>query len=167
MLALSRTVTLIASVLTMGLSAGLFYAFSCSVMLGLNQADDRTFVVAMQRINVAILNPWFMLSFLGAMAFTILAGILRIPGGGGGGVLPWIIAAAILYAVVLGVTGGINVPLNNQLLAAGEPSASTDFAAVRAAFETTWNRWNLVRALSSTAAFGCLTWALVLHGRAS
>jgi len=166
MLALFRTVTLIASVLTMGLSAGLFYAFSCSVMLGLNQADDRTFVVAMQRINVAILNPWFMLSYLGAIVFTILAGILRIAGSGGG-VLPWIIAAAVLYAVVLGVTGGINVPLNNQLLAAGDPGAITDFAAVRAAFETTWNRWNLVRAVASTAAFGCLTWALVLHGRAS
>jgi uncharacterized membrane protein len=163
MLALFRTVTLVASVLTMGLSAGLFYAFSCSVMLGLNQADDRTFVVAMQRINVAILNPWFMLSFLGAMVFTILAGILRIAGGDGGGVLPWIIAGAVLYVVVLGVTGGINVPLNNQLLAAGD----TDFAAARAVFESTWNRWNLVRALASTAAFGCLTWALVLHGRAS
>lgn len=163
MLALFRTVTLVASVLTMGLSAGLFYAFSCSVMLGLNQADDRTFVVAMQRINVAILNPWFMLSFLGAMVFTILAGILRIAGEGGGGVLPWIIAAAVLYVVVLGVTGGINVPLNNQLLAAGD----TDFAAARAVFESTWNRWNLVRAIASSAAFGCLTWALVLHGRAS
>jgi uncharacterized membrane protein len=149
----------------MGLSAGLFYAFSCSVMPGLNLADDRTFVVAMQRVNVAIVNPWFMLSFLGAMVFTILAGILRVTGEGGGGVLPWIIAAAVLYAVVLGVTGGISVPLNNRLAAAGDSGASTDFAAVRAAFETTWNRWNLVRAASSTAAFGCLAWALVLHGR--
>jgi uncharacterized membrane protein len=166
MLALFRTITLIASVITMGLIAGVFYAFSCSVMLGLRQADDRTFVTAMQRINVAILNPWFMISFLGALVFTILAGALRISGNGAG-VLPWIIAAAVLYIVAVAVTGGINVPLNNQLDAAGDPGAIAELAAVRAAFEATWVRWNLVRAVACTAAFGCLTWALVLHGRNS
>jgi uncharacterized membrane protein len=168
MLALFRTSTLIASVITMGLMAGLFYAFSCSVMLGLHQADDRTFVTAMQRINVAILNPWFMISFLGALVFTILAGVLRISGSGtGGGLLPWIVAATVLYIVAVAVTGGINVPLNNRLDAAGDPGAIADLAVVRAAFEATWVRWNVVRAVACTAAFGCLTWALVLHGRSS
>jgi uncharacterized membrane protein len=166
MLALFRTITLIASVIAMGLIAGVFYAFSCSVMLGLRQADDRTFVTAMQRINVAILNPWFMISFLGALVFTILAAVLRISGNGGA-ILPWIIAAAVLYIVAVAVTGGINVPLNNQLDAAGDPGAIAELAAVRAAFEATWVRWNLVRAVACTAAFGCLTWALVLHGRNS
>ena len=38
--------------------------------------------------------------------------------------------------------------------------------AVRERFdETKWVRWNLVRAVATTVAFGCLTWALVLHGR--
>jgi uncharacterized membrane protein len=165
MVGLLRSVTLIAATITTGLAAGVFYAFACSVMLGLNRTDDRTFVSAMQRINVSIINPWFMLSFIGALVFTVLAAVLRIPGGGGG-VLPWIVAALVLYLAVVIITGGVNVPLNNALEAAGNPDAIAEIAAVRARFEATWNRWNIVRAVVSTLSFGCLTWALVLHARA-
>jgi hypothetical protein len=35
-------------------------------MPGLRRTDDRTFVDAMQSINVAIINGWFALSFAGA-----------------------------------------------------------------------------------------------------
>jgi hypothetical protein len=35
---------------------------------------------------------------------------------------------------------------------------------VRAAFEQTWVRWNVVRAVCSTAAFGALLGALVVGG---
>ena len=31
----------------------------------------------------------------------------------------------------------------------------------------TWTTWNLVRTVTSTAAFALLTWALVLHGRST
>lgn len=34
-----------------------------------------------------------------------------------------------------------------------------DLAAVRQHFETTWVRWNLVRAVAATGSFGCLAWA--------
>jgi uncharacterized membrane protein len=46
---------------------------TCSVMPGLRRTDDRTFVSAMQRINVAILNGWFMLSFFGALVVMAVA----------------------------------------------------------------------------------------------
>ena len=36
-------------------------------------------------------------------------------------------------------------------------------AAARAAFESTWVRWNVVRAVCSTAAFGCLVGALAVR----
>ena len=65
---------------TMGLMAGLFSAFAYSVMPGLGQTDGRTFVDAMQRINVAILNGWFFIIFIGAMVFTALAGVLHLRG---------------------------------------------------------------------------------------
>ena len=32
--------------------------------------------------------------------------------------------------------------------------------SVRAHFETTWVRWNIVRAVFCTGSFGCLVWAL-------
>ncbi|MCU7825021.1 DUF1772 domain-containing protein [Kitasatospora sp. DSM 101779] len=159
------TALLLAATVATGLMAGLFYAFACSVMPGLGRSGDRTFVEAMQRINTAILNGWFAAAFVGALLLTVAAGALHL-GGAGRPALPWIAAAALLYLVVLVVTMAVNVPLNDRLSAAGEPGSLTDPAAVRAAFEQTWVRWNTVRAVLNTAAFGCLGWALVLSGRA-
>ncbi|MBC2876512.1 MULTISPECIES: anthrone oxygenase family protein [Streptomyces] len=159
-----RMAVLFGAVVTTGLGAGLFYSYACSVMPGLARADDRTFVDAMQRINVAIVNGWFMLSFLGSLALILLAGVLEWRGGGRT-VLLWIGAAAAFQLAVLVITGTVNVPLNNKLAAAGSPEHITDFAAVRGAFESVWVRWNLIRALASTASFACVSWALVLAAR--
>ena len=164
MLELFRTGVLAAATITTGLMAGLYYAYACSVMLGLSRTGDRTFVSAMQHINVAIINPWFFVSFIGALVFTALAAVLHLRGGGQA-VLPWIAAALVLYVAGLVITIGFNVPLNNELAAAGDPDRIADLAAVRERFEATWVLWNIARAVASTAAFGCLTWALVLHGR--
>jgi uncharacterized membrane protein len=159
-----RGVALVAATLTMGLMAGLFYSFAISVMPGLGRTDDRTFVEAMQRFNAAILNGWFAVGFGGALVLSLLAAVLHL-GGDWRPVLPWIAAAVVLYVVVLAITFGINVPLNDQLQAAGDPDRIADLAAVRGRFEATWVRWNVVRSLASTAALGCLAWALLLHGR--
>lgn len=164
MLELFRAATLVAATLAMGLIAGLLYSYACSVMLGLSRVDDRTFVNAMQRINVAILNGWFALSFVGAAVFTALAAVLHL-GEDGRDALPWIGAAFVLYAAVLAITFTVNVPLNNELDAAGAPDSITDLGAVRERFEARWVRWNIARAVAATAALGCLSWALVLHGR--
>jgi uncharacterized membrane protein len=159
-----RGAALVAATITMGLMAGLFYVFSHAIMPGLGRSDDRTFVGGYQAIDKAIVNPWFLISFLGALVFTALAGVLHL-GGDGRPVLPWIAAALVLYGVALAITFAVNIPLNNRIQAAGAPDRIADLAAVRAAFEATWVRWNIARALTSTAAFACLTWALVLHGR--
>ncbi|GAA4846858.1 DUF1772 domain-containing protein [Kitasatospora terrestris] len=148
-----RTAVLFAATLTTGLSAGLFYSYACSVMPGLARLDDRGFVEAMQRINVAILNGWFMLSFLGSLVLILAAGALHLRGADRG-VLLWIGVAAVCYIAVLAITAVVNVPLNDRLAAATSPEAA------RAAFETTWVRWNTVRALTSTAALASLAWAL-------
>ncbi|MER6400936.1 DUF1772 domain-containing protein [Kitasatospora sp. NBC_01246] len=161
-----RSAVLLAATLAMGLSAGLFFAFSCSVMPGLGKADDRTFVETMQRINVAILNGWFMLVFLGALALTVLAVVLQFRGGDRR-LLPWLIAAAVLYTVVLVVTGAVNVPLNDQLAAAGSLDRIPDLAAVRETFESSWVGWNTVRTVAATAGFGCLLAALVTGARSA
>ena len=159
-----RSTVLFGAAMTTGLGAGLFYSYACSVMPGLARADDRTFIETMQRINVAILNGWFMLSFLGSLVLIGAAGALELKAGSRT-VLLWIGAAAVFQLAVLVITGVVNVPLNDRLAAAGSPDRITDLAAVRAAFEDTWVRWNLVRALTSTAAFACIAWALRLSAR--
>jgi uncharacterized membrane protein len=159
-----RTATLIAATVTVGMMAGLFATFSYAIMPGLGRADDRTFVTAMQRINEAILNGWFAVNFIGAIVFAVLAAALNA-GSGQRAVLPWIGAAVVLYAAVLVITFALNVPLNDRLASAGVLEQATDLAAVRQRFEAQWVRWNIVRAVASTGAFGALIWALVSHGR--
>ena len=62
------------------------------------------------------------------------------------------------------ITMAVNVPLNNALRAAGDPARIGDLAAVRQHFhEARWSAWNLVRTLTSTAAFGSLIAAAMLY----
>lgn len=153
-----KTASLLFAVITTGLMAGLFTAFAYAIMPALGKSSDHTFVEAMQKINTSILNGWFMLCFLGAVIAGVVAAILHFRTSA----WPWILAGVALYVVVLAITGMGNVPLNNQLEKAGNAAD----AATRAHFETTWVRLNLARAIVNLAAFGCLSWALVLHGRA-
>jgi uncharacterized membrane protein len=155
---LLRVAVLVGATVSMGLMAGLFYAFAVAVMPGLGRAGDRTFVEAMQRINVAILNGWFAAAFVGAALLTAVAGLLHL----GRPELPWIVAAFAVYGVALVVTFTTNIPLNNALDAAGEPGRIPDLAAVRERFEAVWVRWNVVRALACTVALACLAWAAAL-----
>jgi len=157
---LLRTAVLLAATLTVGLMAGLYFAFIVAVMPGLARSDDRTFVVAMQRINVAIINGWFLLAFLGGLVFTALAAALHL-GAADRRLLPWLVAAFILYAATIVLTRAVNIPLNNELMAAGDPAAIADFGAVRERFEATWVRWNLVRGVAAFASFACLCGALL------
>lgn len=165
MVELVRGATLVVATMAMGLIAGLFYAYACSAMLGLRRTDDRTFIDVMQRINIAIQNGWFILSFFGALVFTSLAAVLHVASGERSALLP-VAVALVLYVVALVITYRVNIPLNNELERAGPPDRIVDPAAVRERFEMTWVRWNIVRAVLCTAAFGCLCWALILHGRA-
>lgn len=144
------TVVLVAALVAAGLIAGLFYAYACSVMPGLARGDDRTFVEAMRGINVAIVNPVFMLTFLGA---PLLAGVAVFLNPGP---RPWVIAGFACLLAMLVITGALNIPLNNALENGGD-----DYAAIRANFETAWVRWNVLRALASTAGFGCLVAAVL------
>jgi uncharacterized membrane protein len=160
-----RAVSLMAATVSMGLVAGVFGLYAHTIMPGLGKTDDRTFVGAFQSIDRAIINPWFIGGgFFGALVFAILAAIAQIGRDG----LPWIAAALVLYLVAFAITIAINVPLNNGIKAAGDPDRIADLAAVRERFnEARWTSWNLVRAVTSTIAFGLLAWALVLHGRST
>ncbi|MER5934065.1 anthrone oxygenase family protein [Streptomyces sp. NPDC002054] len=162
----ARLVALIAATITTGWMSGLFYGFSVSVMPGLKRSGDRTVIETMQRINVAILNGWFMLGYLGALLFTGLALGLHVPSGAPDA-LPALIGAFVAYAAAMAVTGLVNIPLNNALEQAGPADRLDDAGAarVRQAFEGRWVRANAWRAVLCTVALGFLAWALVLYGR--
>jgi uncharacterized membrane protein len=162
---IAQALTLLAAVVGTGLMAGLFFSFANAVMPALTRSSDRTYVEAMQRVNESILNPLFLGLFTGSLVLTGLATALHV--GSDGGVLPWLIAGLVLYGLVVAITAAVNVPLNDQLAAAGTPTDAAGWAAVRRDFATRWVPWNVVRAVVNVAAFGVLAWALVAHGRAT
>ena len=154
---------LAAAILTTGLMAGVFGLYTHTIMPGLRHTDDRTFVGAFQSIDRAIMNPWFMMAFFGALVLTGLAAALHFTGDGRH-VLPWLGAAFALYLIAVVITMAVNVPLNDALRAAGDPARIGDLAQVRQHFnEARWSAWNLVRTVTSTAAFGCLIGAAMMH----
>jgi len=153
-----------AAVIAMGLLAGLFYAFDVAVMPALSAADDRTLVDAMQQMIDKIENPAFFLTLLGAPALAAVA-LHQARRSGSAKTAGWIVAGLVLYTVMLVVTFAVHFPLNDDLKNAGDPARIENLADVRDDFVTPWVAWNIVRTLASTAAFGCLAWALVLRGR--
>ena len=162
---IARTAALMIATLMVGLFAGVFAIYANAIMPGLRRTNDRTFVGAFQAIDTAIINPLFLMTFLGGLVFTGSAAALHL-GEDFRSVLPWIVVALVLYLAVVVITLAVNVPLNDGIKAAGDPGGISDLAEVREQFnEARWNGWNLFRALATTVAFGCLAWALVLLGR--
>lgn len=160
-----RAVLLLGATITMGLVAGVFALFAHTIMPGLRNTDDHTFVAAFQSIDRAIINPWFMAGgFLGTLLLTMAAAVTNI----GRAALPWILAALLLYLIAFVITIAVNVPLNDTIKAAGNPDHIHDLVGVRERFqESRWTAWNLVRVATTTGAFACLAWALVLYGRST
>ncbi|WP_330282458.1 anthrone oxygenase family protein [Streptomyces sp. NBC_00588] len=144
-----------AATVAMGLIAGTFYIFACCVMPALARSDDRVYVDVMNDINDVIQNPVFFLSFIGALLLTgVSAWQLR-----GQPCRWWVWAGLASYALGFLTTVAFNIPLNDDL------TTMTDPTAAREHFENPWVAWNVVRAVSSTVALGCLARALVLYGR--
>ena len=159
------SLVLLAATMTMGISAGVFQLYAFAIMPGLRRTDDSTFVAAFQQIDMAIVGPWLFAFFFGSLGFTAVAAALHY-GADDRTTFLWIGCALVLYLTVFVITIAINVPLNDEIKAAGEAGEIDDFAAVRERFhEARWVSGNFFRAVASTVAFGCLAWALVSRGR--
>ncbi|QUQ62359.1 integral membrane protein [Kutzneria sp. CA-103260] len=148
---------LVLATVATGLGAGLFYAFSCAVMPGLRRSDDATRVQAMQRINEAIQNPVFALSFAGAPLLTAVALVADAVAGDWPRVLGEALGLILLGSALV-ITFRINIPLNLAL----DRADPADPAAAWRAFERRWVRWNNVRTLATTAGLAALVVTLAL-----
>ncbi|MFF0431811.1 DUF1772 domain-containing protein [Streptomyces sp. NPDC004327] len=145
-----------AAAVATGLTAGVWFAYACSVMPALARSDDRSYVEVMRNVNDVIQNPVFFTAFFGALLLTAAAAWRLRAGGRARG---WTVAALALYVAVFAVTSAANVPLNDAL------AAATDPVRARAAFEGPWVVWNDVRGVLTLAGFGCLLRALAVGGR--
>lgn len=146
-----RLFALVGATLTTGLISGFFYAYACSVALGLGLLPDDQYVAAMQAINATVRNGVFAFSFFGAAVFLLLALAVHAPRP----LSRRFLLVALAFALYVGggflLTLGINVPMNEELARVGE-AAPEALTRARADYEGPWNFWNGVRAACSSLA---------------
>ena len=143
-----------------GIVGGFFYAFSVCVMRALGDLPPAHGIAAMQRINVVVINPWFMTAFLGSAVVCIAVAVSALLRDTGSAALA--VGAALLYVLGSFVeTMVFNVPRNNALMRADPKSPEGE--RVWADYLVTWTRWNHVRTVASIAAAALLTIDLYLR----
>ena len=142
---------MVAVVLT-GAIFGFFYAWVCSTMWGLDDADPRVAIDAMQAMNASVRNAVFFPAFfltpvvLGAAA-VLLHRTERTEAG------RWFVAAALVYLLGgLVLTMVVNVPMNEDLALVSGPLTDADAADIWADYSGPWQRWNAVRTVASGMA---------------
>ncbi|HJT73609.1 MAG TPA: anthrone oxygenase family protein [Chitinophaga sp.] len=143
-------ITLTITTTATALMAGLFFAYSCSVNPGLGRLADSPYLSAMQSINRAILNPFFLVPFVGLVLLLPFTAYLQYTSPVSPRFL--LLAAATITYIwgVFGITMLKNVPLNEALDAFNIQSASIeDLARQRLQFEEPWNRWHFIRTIAA------------------
>lgn len=141
------------------LVAGIFFAFSTFVMAALGRIPAEQGIAAMQSINITVINPLFMLAFMGTGALCLALAA--------GSYVRWdetagklILLASLIYLVgCIGVTMVFNVPLNDALAVVqpGTPEAATLWTR----YLVDWTFWNHVRTVAPLVAAGLFIAALL------
>ena len=142
-----------------GVVAGIVFTFSNFVMKALGQMPVPAGISAMQRINVAIINPLFMLIFLGTPAASMYLFVYALINPAEAGSI-YLLAGSIVYlAGAFLVTIVFNVPRNNALEAVDPESPRG--ASFWSGYLRSWTAWNHVRTTAALAAAVLLSVALV------
>jgi uncharacterized membrane protein len=138
------------AVIGCALMAGLYFVFSNAIMPSLAKLEPSQGILAMQTINRTILNPFFLLLFVGSAVTSALMVIFSI------GKLPALNAMLLIVGAVIYILGSpivtaiFNVPLNDTL-ATLAPNAAGN-ADWWASYLQNWTTWNHVRTVASLLA---------------
>lgn len=124
----------------LALSAGLYFIFSNTILIALDNLGSEIATTTMRHINRTIQNPIFLIIFLGPL---LLGGILSWQhlSKNGSQTNSWILLSFLTYFLgVFLITIFFNVPLNNRLEASKETGYWQNY-------KQTWNRFNILRCL--------------------
>lgn len=143
-----------------GLVTGLLFAFSNFVLQSLGDLPDDEGVYAMQRINERIINPLFLLLFLGTPVLCTAIAVSMLYTLGDSGALLKLAGAIFYMAGPFSITVLFNVPLNNRLAAAD----LSDAGEVWPSYQAQWQRWNHRRTFLGAVAIVLLAAGLGASG---
>ena len=140
------------SLLFSGAIFGVFYAWVCSTMWGLDAADPNIAIAAMQAMNASVRNPVFAPAFFGT---PLILGATALAAG---------MTGNRRAALLLGAAGGVyvagamvptiafNVPMNQALALVETPLDAARARDAWQAYSAPWQLWNTIRAVFSGLA---------------
>ncbi len=153
------------ALLLCGAVAGFFYAYSVSVLRGLDASDPRAAIEAMQGINATIRNPGFALGFFGAPLAAAAAALAFLLAGHRAAALALLLALTTYLACVLLPTAAVHVPMNEELARQAVPDDQEAALQLWRAYAEPWDSWNLVRTLGALASLLLVGLGLAFYRR--
>ena len=158
-----KSIVLLLSILGVGLTAGLCFTWSNAITPGIGRLDNLAFLQSFQAMNRAIINPSFLLVFF-APSLLLFLNVYLHRNINSNTFWSFLMAALLFFAGVGLVTIFKNVPLNEMLDKTILHQASTNqLTDLRTAFEKPWNRWHMIRTVSSFTAFALLLTGILFH----
>lgn len=164
-----RTIALMTSLISLVLAggiAGFFYAYSVSVMPGLDDAAPQVAIEAMQGINRVVRNPAFFVTFFLTPAVTALAAVFQFRARRRGAAGAMLLAVLVYLAGAFVPTLVVNVPMNEALADIKGGDVVAGAGAIWADFSPRWTAWNDLRTAASAVSLLLIGLAIALAGAA-
>ena len=135
---------------------GFFYAWVCSTMWGLDAADPRIAIEAMQAMNASVRNAVFAPAFFGT-SIVLLITTLVLRAAEQGPASFWFGLATLLVAILgVGLTMVVNVPMNEALATVTVPKDPDAARMIWEDYSPKWQFWNQMRTIATGLAVLCI-----------
>ena len=149
----STTFLILSSLLLSAAIFGFFYAWVCSTMWGLDAADPRISIQAMQAMNASVRNAVFAPAFFGTpILLAITAYALKRQGFMKAAML-FGMSGLVYFGLGLVLTMVVNVPMNEALAMV---TVTTDIEEARLIwmnYSPEWQFWNQARTIAAGCSF--------------
>ena len=135
---------------------GFFYAWVCSTMWGLDDADPRVAIGAMQAMNASVRNAVFFPAFFLTPIVVAVAGAQLRRVGRTTSANRFFAAAGLYLVGGLLLTMIINVPMNEELAQVAIPASLEDAATIWQDYSGRWQLANIARTAASVASLALI-----------
>jgi len=139
---------------------GFFFAWVSSTMWGLDAADPRVAIAAMQAMNASVRNPIFAVVFFGTPIITLLATLLSFRAGRAQAAATLLFGSALYLLGVVLTTVVFNVPLNEALAATEVPQDRAAAQIIWNEYSSPWQAFNQIRTVVAGVVLAMAAWAL-------
>lgn len=140
------------SLILSGAIFGFFYAWVCSTMWGLDAADPRVAIKAMQAMNASVRNGVFAPAFFATPFVMLLTAALARAQQRNAAAWAFTIGGVIYLFGGLVLTMAVNVPMNEALAEVSAPDQRDVATRIWADYSPRWQMWNQIRTVLSGVA---------------